>query len=143
MALTEVDKTLDRLVPAKLVDIYNAVSERKIGRFSDKLTAVKRTAAALEKAGKTVALKDSEPGWVLADEGETPAVADGRRIYLRVERSPKQPGSKSEERFLLYRSGMTVGDYVKACADKGYKRRVAIRDIGWDELHGFIRIEAA
>lgn len=143
MALTDLDKTLDKLSTTQLVEVYCAVSERRVSRFSDKLTAVKRTAAALEAAGKTITLKDSEPGWVLSSQDETPEVGDGRRIYLLTERSPKQPGSKSEVRFLLYRSGMTVGEYVAACAKAGYKRRIAIRDIGWDTLHGFIEVREA
>jgi hypothetical protein len=54
-------------------------------------------------------------------------------ITVLTESNPKRPGSASFERFNLYRSGMSVGDFLRA----GGKRE----DISWDRAHEFIRLE--
>ncbi len=57
--------------------------------------------------------------------------ADGV-ISLRVESNPKRKGSKSFDRFALYKNGMTVEQAVKA--------GVLYADIKWDTEHGFVAI---
>ncbi len=39
----------------------------------------------------------------------------GSVITVKSRANPKRDGSKAHQRFALYRSGMTVGDYVRAC----------------------------
>lgn len=64
-------------------------------------------------------------------------------IKLKVSENPKKPGSKTRQRFALYRSGMTVEDYCDACRNAKVPRsQDALLDITWDSApeHGFIEI---
>lgn len=59
------------------------------------------------------------------------ASVEGRIRLLRKD-NPKRPGTKSRDRFALYRDGMSVAEFLKA----GGKRA----DISWDTKHGFIEV---
>jgi hypothetical protein len=48
---------------------------------------------------------------------------------------------KAATRFALFRDGMTVGEYIAACVDKGDKTSVATADLLYDTDKGFIVIE--
>jgi hypothetical protein len=58
---------------------------------------------------------------------------DARVITLLVTDNPKRVGSAARERFTLYRSGMTVGQFLAAGGLRA--------DISWDVDHGFIRLD--
>lgn len=59
---------------------------------------------------------------------------DERVITLLVSENPKKEGSAARERFALYRSGMSVGDFLEAGGRRG--------DIRWDVRHKFIRLDS-
>jgi len=54
-------------------------------------------------------------------------------IHLLVKENPKRSGTKSFDRFALYKDGMTIQEYCDAGGDRG--------DIRWDAAHEFISIE--
>lgn len=61
---------------------------------------------------------------------------DNAVIRLKTEggKNPKRPGSKSFERFAVYKDGITVAEAVKA--------GVLYADLSWDVGHGFIAVES-
>lgn len=128
---------LGELTNAQLVELYNQVSDREVSKFSDHTTAVKRTQLALEARGLDFSVADS--GTVAPATGPQ-REGDERKITVLAERNPKAKGSKSEARFALYKTGMTVGEYVLAVKALGRTRRLAIRDINWDAEHEYIRL---
>lgn len=62
------------------------------------------------------------------------SVADTARVTVLATTNPKRGASAL--RFALYRSGMTVADYVAAVGN----RRKALQDISWDVAKGYIRV---
>ena len=54
-------------------------------------------------------------------------------ITVLAEKNPKRNGTLAYDRFELYRTGMTVGDYVNAGGRTG--------DVNYDEAQGFIALE--
>lgn len=98
----------------------------------------------------------------LPDDYETvpqaaPAPQVGRRsdideksvVELLKASNPKRAGGVSRARFDLYRTGMTVGEYLDAAfaleKDKSYgrKRFRYLADIRWDTERSFIRLHPA
>lgn len=139
MAKTTLTKRLERLTNSQLAEVYNAVSERKITKFSDHTTAVKRTELALDAAEQDFTLHEGRV--TIGKSGATPK-GDQRRITVLAEKNPKRPGTAAHARFELYKTGQTVEDFVAACMKKfGDKRSKPIRDIGWDISMKFIRVE--
>ncbi len=67
---------------------------------------------------------------------------DADIIELRVTDNPKRAGSMASRRFALYRDGMTVSAYLRACEglDQPDVARKSRDDLKWDVAHGFIRI---
>ena len=59
--------------------------------------------------------------------------ADDQVITILVEENPKRSGSKCCDRFNLYKSGITVKQYVEA----GGKRD----DVRWDSERGYIQVQ--
>ena len=61
--------------------------------------------------------------------------------------NPKKPSGASYHRFALYKNGMTVLDYVKACVESTGKAHSpaskARLDLRWDVRAGFITIAPA
>jgi hypothetical protein len=146
MVTKTLESRLDLIVNSVLVTIYNQVADRQVSKFSDHSTAVKRTLAALEAKGKDIA-NDGKGNFTVVDAGKAPAPAakaprdgDDRKITVVADTNPKAKGSKSHKRFGLYKTGMTVADYVTAATKLGGGRRKAIRDITWDSAHGFIKL---
>jgi prevent-host-death family protein len=62
------------------------------------------------------------------------------RITKLVNENPKS--GKSHDRFSLYRTGMTVAEYISAVVAQGEKERLALNDLCWDINRQFIRLEA-
>lgn len=62
-----------------------------------------------------------------------PAADDKRVITVLVKDNPKRPGSKSHARFALYKTGMTVGEFLAAGGTSG--------DVAWDARHKFIEVK--
>lgn len=69
----------------------------------------------------------------LAKKAQYKPKHDPRVIVFVQDMNPKMPGTKSHERFALYRQGMTVSQYVAA----GGRRD----DIAHDVQKGFIRVD--
>ena len=57
-----------------------------------------------------------------------------RKITVLSKENPKREGTASWQRFKLYKSGMTVGDFIGKGGTMG--------DIRWDQKHGFIKVSA-
>lgn len=139
--ITNLEKRLDRLEVAQLIQIYNSVAKRPVTRMSDKTTAVKRTRMALEEAGMDYVI---EKGEVVVRPLEAQGRPGDSRRITAVAENPKRPGSASHARFGMYRVGMTVGEYVDlAVKNTGVPRAKAIRDIRWDSAHGYVTLEKA
>lgn len=55
--------------------------------------------------------------------------------------NPKRAGSNAHARFALYRTGMTVGEYLDKCeALQGESRYIYRSDLRWDTARDFIKI---
>lgn len=135
--VADIKVRLDRCTNAQLVVVYNLASERHVSKFSDHSTAVARTASALEKIGQDFRLNEDETVSLVEIGTLHP---DTRIVTVLSEANPKAFKSKSHARFALYRTGMTVGDYIEAVKKHGRTRRVAMRDIDWDLKHGYISL---
>jgi hypothetical protein len=57
---------------------------------------------------------------------------DGAIITVKADKNPKRAGTKAHGTFELYKSGMTVGDFIKA---GGYYAALS-----WDVGHGFVTV---
>ena len=139
MAKTELTKRLERLSNSELAQIYNEVSERKITKFSDHTTAVRRTQLVLEKAGLDFSKHD---GRITVGEASAPLRGDRRVITVLAKENPKRAGTVANTRFALYKNGMVVEDFVALCAKKiGDDRAKSMRDLNWNMGMGYIKVE--
>ena len=78
-------------------------------------------------------IEQNPPSAVEGTERSGPrTAADSRVITVLVQDNPKRPGSAARERFKLYRTGMTVEQFLTEGGTKA--------DIWWDEKHGFIAL---
>jgi len=83
------------------------------------------------KAAKPAAPKEDKGG---DDKPRKPRLDAEATIKILVEENPKREGSKTFERFKLYRNGMTV----KQALEKG----VTSADIRYDVEHEYIKLTA-
>lgn len=143
MTSKTLEARLDALTNAQLAHVYNSAADRQVSKFADHSTAVKRTLAVLSEKGLdftadgatvTVGPRAAAPAAKGARDG------DDRKITVLADTNPKTKGSKSHKRFGMYKTGMTVGEYVATASKLGGGRRKAIRDITWDTAHGFIKL---
>lgn len=95
--------------------------------------AERAAAAAAQVSEKVPAAKaaggDKEP------REKRPALDHGMTIKILVEANPKREGSKSRERFAIYRNGMTIAQFI----EKGG----LMADVRYDEDHKFIELHPA
>jgi hypothetical protein len=61
-------------------------------------------------------------------------------VVLLIDRNPKKGARR--ERFALYRSGMTVADFIEAVRAIGRTEEDALADLAWDQNQAFIRLDA-
>lgn len=138
-----------------LTEVYNLFAERKIKKFSSKEDAVRRTDEILKSNNATI-VAEAEPDMIADCSGFFVVPAKRRssskprteyQRHLRIEvrvNNPKRKNSRSFQRFALYQSGMTVGEYLDACvAFDGKNAKPAYRylaDLHWDEERGFITV---
>ena len=100
--------------------------------IAQRAAAARAKKAAEKKATAAPTPKKAAP----AARAPAPAAApDGRRITVLAPTNPKRPGSAAHARFALYRTGMTVAEFVAAGG-----RAV---DLNWDVPHKFIRVDPA
>ena len=55
--------------------------------------------------------------------GRKPSVQDNAKITLLVKANPRREGTKAHKRYSLYKTGMTVGDYLKKGGSRGSLRK--------------------
>lgn len=92
--------------------------------------------SAIEKlVGKPITKKQKTAPAAKAERKPRPVLRDDRIIRLLVDKNPKKQGSKTYERFELYRDGMTVQEFRQAGGTSD--------DVKWDAQRGFIRVEDA
>lgn len=140
------EEDLDREFPAKsLLELYNALGQDQTERFSDRAAGLRRTLNRI--AEQATPGPNPEPKVVtkrkeakVATEGTThrgrgATYTSDMIIYVLADKNPKRPGTATFERFKLYRTGMTVGEFIKAGGLNV--------DLIWDAAEGrkFIRIE--
>jgi hypothetical protein len=150
------EKTLkiESLKTTQLVGFYNQLTGKDIKKFTDRATAEARVKLVLKEHGKIIIGTPDEP--TLADKEATPVSAapyksvhgDDWKIKLVAATNPKREGSDAAARFALYKDGMTVAEFLEACAALGQQLngkpmpRFRFRaDIKWDEAKGFITLE--
>lgn len=61
-------------------------------------------------------------------------LVDSRVIHLSVDKNPKREGTASYKRFSLYKTGLTITEFLKIGGTRG--------DLQWDQERGYIRITA-
>lgn len=133
---------LAALTLAQLANAYNLVSPIPVKKFSDRPAAERRTLKALEAAKKDFALSPANGAVYLVDPGTNEAKiaagdTDARLIEVLVD-NPKR--GKSAVRFDLYSRASNIAEYVAGVKALGGNRRAAMRDIAYDEAHGFIKL---
>ena len=72
-------------------------------------------------------------GVIVAQRQRSRSIPEDAVITVLSEGNPKRVGSASFERFKLYRTAMTVGDFLRA----GGKRE----DISWHRNHKYIKLD--
>jgi len=130
-------RAITSLTNRELAAVYNMVSPIKITKFSDRLAALRRVANVMEKYGKKF-VSGPEGSVAVTDVEKAMNSNDFNVITVLHDKNPKR--GKSAERFALYQTGMTIGQYVDAVIAIGDRRRKAIRDITHDLEHEYISI---
>lgn len=134
-----------------LLTVYNALTGESVAKFADAKVGRKRILRALEKVAKepppVEATKRQEKKMAQEAEVEAKVKApraeraprsskvDDRTITLLVTENPKRRGSKSYDRYELYRTHRTVGAFLAAGGSAA--------DLKWDAAHEFIRVGGA
>lgn len=62
-----------------------------------------------------------------------------KKITLKVTKNPKSRGAA--QRFSFYKNGMTVGEYQEVMKANGSSPKLAMDDMRWDYVSGFIDIQ--
>jgi hypothetical protein len=133
----------DKRAQANAESIADTIKERYPDQFGiddstpkrhlDTLGAVMGIAPAPQPAAQPEPQPEPQPATQLTDFGNGKrSSAQQRTITVLVAANPKRPGSATHARFELYRTGMTVAEFLAAGG-----RSV---DLAWDEGHGFIRL---
>lgn len=92
--------------------------------LADRIAEAKAKREAEEKAKKS-ATKTGK-------RGPAGTYADDATIQVLVKDNPKKAGSASAKRFAIYKSGMTVAEFLKAGGTRA--------DLAWDAKHEFVKI---
>lgn len=147
--MTHIEPT--ELTLAELIEVHNQIAERPIKKFASKAKGAAKVEKLLEEQGKellrsfpndpndntreihVVVSQTAEPATDTPKRrGPKPTYSDGAKITVLVA-NPKRDGSKAQKRFDLYRSGMTVAEFLAAGGVRG--------DLVWDVEHDHISIE--
>ncbi len=78
--------------------------------------------------------------WGPLRAGDMNGVDTRSTIRLLIDSNPKR--GKPRQRFNLYRSGMTVADFVAAVQGIGQPEQKALDDLCWDLNEGFIALDS-
>jgi hypothetical protein len=93
--------------------------------------AAKATTAAKKATKKTAAPPQPETNGDENEPGKR-ALARARKITLLAKENPKREGTASFDRFKLYKTGMTIQQYLDAGGTMG--------DIAWDQKNEYIKL---
>lgn len=95
-------------------------------------------AATLDLAAEAAAA----PVVVAARRGRTSPFGEAQIVEVLVAANPKKASGKSRARFDLYRTGMTVGEYLTACVAlegaRAWPRHRYLADLHWDSERKFV-----
>ena len=119
-----------------MTDAQKIAAANAAGKVTKVATGAKAKAAtkAAPKAAAKGAKAKAAPKAATkgAPKGPRPDNA-AKKITLLVKENPKREGTASHQRFALYKSGMTVGEF---CTKGG-----TMGDVKWDADHGYISIK--
>lgn len=88
-----------------------------------------------KKTSKKVTKKTSKKtAKVAGTRGRKPSIPNEAKVKVLVKENPRRSGTAAYKRFSLYKSGMTVGEYIKA----GGKRGSLLKDV----RKGFVSVSA-
>jgi hypothetical protein len=145
---------------SQLVALHNLRFAKPVKGFSTKPLALARIEKLAVEAGLQAELVDGKVDLVVpapvkvekapkASNGNTrgpkPTHDDTAVITLLANTNPKRAGTASYTRFALYRTGMTVGQFLDAAhkLDGSFGRGRWRSDLDWDVRHGSISVAAA
>lgn len=123
----------------------------RLRRRLDLFALAADTAAQADKARADVREKMPKAPTVKAEKpviDKAPVVTasrsrlDPKAKIVAVVANPKKKGSRSFDRFALYREGSTFQDYIDACVAAGFPAKEANADLSWDRRKGFIKVAA-
>ena len=131
----------------QIVSLYNEFADAPVKKFSDKATAISRTAKLLDESGMTVSKGSIRPIEEPASEPAKKARTEYNEeatIDVTIGHNPKRKGSASFDRFELYKKHTTVKSYLDACVALDGKnakpRSKYLADLRWDEQRQFITV---
>ena len=142
---------MEQLSMKQIVEVYNQYAETPVKKFAKLSVARQRLQRVLEERG-LVMLEDGTVAEPVQDEsprtrGGATVIGKERdaQVIVYVGPNPKRLNSKSFRRFNLYRTEMTVGEYLDAClthdGDEALPRYRYAADVRWDVERGHIRLE--
>lgn len=88
-----------------------------------------------KKAKKTKDKKAKKTKKAKETKGRQGGISRDAVITVRAKTNPRRPGTKTHERFALYKTGMTVAAFIK----KGGR----MRDVRKDKANGHIKVKKA
>jgi hypothetical protein len=115
-----------------LVDVYNAVTGLRVGKFESNEVGRRRLLTQLDRYARDGEPSDGTPE-PKAKRGRAAKFADSDVIRLLVKNNPKKKGSAAYNLFELYEDGMTCEQFLNAGGTRAC--------FSWDTIHGFINIE--
>ena len=143
MADSVTEAILEELTPPQMVELYCQLpGVTPVSRFSDRTTGKARLRLALERTEMKLARGEGGARIVplaAVNAARGPGALQ-RRITVLATTNPKRPSGASHARFALYRTGMTMAEYVEAAVRTGVSRPKALKDIYHDRDHGHIAV---
>ena len=116
---------LSKLSLVQLVSAYNEVTGRAIKSFPNKKTAAESLWSQLEKTMKAKANSKSKSKSKSKAKAKTAAAKPkgsfnpDAKITVLAKENPRREGTDAHEKFKLYKTGMTVADYIKKGGSSG------------------------
>lgn len=118
--------TLETLSLSALVQKFNACvgKDKQVKKFRDKATAIRRVQEVL---------KTTKPAKRSMQEFHAERVAQTRSLKITVLCKDNPKRGSAATRYSLYKTGMTVGEYIKLGGQ--------LRDVTWDAKQGWITVK--
>ena len=99
-------------------EVVVKTSSKKKSKSKDKVEDEDVDEAEERITSKKVGKKSIEP-----KTGSSSGISETSKITLLVKANPRREGTKAHKRFALYKTGMTVGDYLKKGGSRGSLRK--------------------